>query len=157
MAEVSKVPHVMVPCPEEHVPEFTIAMMRLTMGMAGWDAGAVETFVGGLQGRPRELVLLLAGAAAEHERVPYREVARLLDMDPADVLDLVTEVNEGCRRASFPMPLMTDTHVAPSPSGEPQAVPVLTLVPIVARKILAAAAAAAPDGDDPATAGDPTT
>lgn len=131
--------HVMVPVPEQHLAEFRSGLMRLTLGMAGWDETSVGAFVAGLEaaGEPtRLLVKMVAEAAADHDRVPYTDAAKALDVELGDVLLLVTEINDRCRRAEVPLLLITDTSSTVRADGTPSAVPVLAIVAPVAKKLL---------------------
>lgn len=137
-------PHVMVPVPAEHVAEFNQTMLRITLGMAGWEAGSVADFVATLEPRARTLVDEVAAVSADHGRLSYRQAARALGTDVGDVLDLVTDLNERCRRASLPYLLITESQVDPTVEGS-RATPVLVIVRPVAMLILDAAATPADD------------
>ncbi len=128
-----------MPVPEEHVDEVRAGLMRLSLGMAGWDDDSLAALLGGLEELdPRAAVLVeeVARASADHDRVSYRDAARLLDAEVGDVLQLVTELNDWCRRNGVPALLITDTSSATAEGGAPVAIPVLVVVPPVARRLL---------------------
>lgn len=129
--------HVLVPCPEEYVTELTAGLMRLAMGASGWDDGSIASFVSGLDEPEKQLVQAVATAAVNEDRVRYRSVATLLGVDVGAILDLVTDVNDRCRRQGFPMPLITDTRLIPGDEGVQVPTPVLAIVRPVAERILA--------------------
>lgn len=129
-------PHVLVPVPEEHVAEVTLGLMRLVLGMSGWQDGALVEMVAGLDGPSRALVREVAAVSAEHDRLPYHDAARALGVDVGTVLELVTTINDSCRRDGVPLPLVTDTMVQTTGEGEERAVPVLVIAPAVAKAML---------------------
>lgn len=129
--------YVMVPVPEEHVAEFNLGVMRLTLGLTGWEDRQLVAFVAGLEPAGRALVREVATVSAEQDRLPYEDAARSLGIDVGAVLDLVTDINDRCRRAGLPLPLVTDTLVTTT-EREERAKPVLAIVPIVAKAIVSA-------------------
>lgn len=133
-------PHVMVPVPVEHLPEFTQTLLRISLGMAGWEAGSVTEFIASLEPRARTLVDEVAAVSADHGRLSFRQAAHALGTDVAEVLDLVTDLNERCRRASLPYLLITESQVDPGDETS-KATPVLVIVQPVALLVLEAAAA----------------
>lgn len=138
MAEV-----VMIPCPEEHVPELTLIIMRMSMGMGIWAGDAVPPFVASLAADGRRLVDEVARRAVGTERLPYSAAATILGVTVGEVLDLVTDVNDQCIRAGLTPLLITDT--ARQERGDTTiALPVLAMVRPVAERILSFGI---PDGD----------
>lgn len=131
--------HVMVPVPEEHLVEVQAGLMRLSLGMAGWDDESIVALLGGLPHLDPLVGVLLrevAVASADHGRVSYRDAARVLDVQVGDVLQFVTDLNDWCRRNGVPAVLITDT-LSVETEGDPASIPVLVTVPPVARKLLA--------------------
>lgn len=129
----------MVPVPEEHLAEFQAALISMAMGMAGWDEAAVLTFLDALPdlGESAQLVVrVTAEVAAEGRRATYASVARVLDVDAGDVLQLVTEINDCCERSNLPLLLLTAGTATVEPDGSPGATPVLVMAAAVATKIL---------------------
>ncbi|MEZ5178288.1 MAG: hypothetical protein R2746_08385 [Acidimicrobiales bacterium] len=129
----------MVPVPEEHLAEVQAGLMRLSLGMAGWDDDSIATVLDGLEELGPNAALLVrevARASADHDRVPYRDAAALLDVSVGDVLQLVTELNDWCRRHGVPALLITDTLSLEADGGDPASVPVLVTVAPVARRLL---------------------
>lgn len=130
--------HVMVPCPEEHVPELKAGLMRLAFGNAGWNDERIGHFADDLAPEERELVRLVAQRTADHDHLTYREAAAHLGIDVGDVLDIVTDINDRCREANRPLPLVTDTAAVQGPDGQARPSPVLVVMPAIAARLLAA-------------------
>jgi len=140
----------MVPVPEEHLAEFQAALISMAMGMAGWDEAAVGVFLDALPGlgEPSQLVVrVVAETSAEHQRVTYASVAKVLGVEVGDVLQLVTEINDRCRRSDLPLLLVTDSIATVGADGSPGATPVLTMAAAVATKVLNLWPAAATTAD----------
>lgn len=129
----------MVPVPEEHLSEVQSGLMRLSLGMAGWTAETIGVLLDGLRHldpRIAPLVREVAIASADHDRVSYRDAARTLDVEVGDVLQLVTDLNDWCRRSGVPALLITDTFTVVGDDGAPHPIPVLVTVVPVARKLV---------------------
>ncbi len=141
--------HVLVPCPAEHVEELRIGMVRLAMGMSGWTRSTAEAFLASLEGDDRLLVLAVAKAAAEYDRISYEAVARFLGTDVGSVLTRVTTINARCQAQGWPMPLMTDAIAVGGADGRIEASAVLTMVRPVALSLMGRSELTDPD-DRPA-------
>lgn len=127
--------YVMVPCPEEHFDEFNNGLLRLTMGSAGWDEVALASLMDSLEPLEQKLVRRVAQASTSHDRLPYREVAEFLGVDVGSLFELVTDINDRCRRASQPVILWTDTMVPSGVGEDTKASPVLVIPPRVAEAL----------------------
>jgi hypothetical protein len=140
--------HVMVPCPEEHIEELRVELLRLTLGLGGWSNETAEALLDSLEGDDERLVLAVARAAAEYDRLPYEAAAAHLNTDVGSVLQRMTQINVRCARAGWPMPLLTDTDFGdPQGPGEPRAV--LTMIRLVALKLLRRGDLGDPDDSGP--------
>lgn len=128
--------HVMVPVPEEHVPEFRQAMLRLTLGQLGWDAEQVGRVVPMLDDRSLAVLVQVARSSLENVALPYRHIAVEVGIDVGEVLDIVTEVNDVFRRASLPLPLITDTRSQQEADGSVSTTPTLAMVAAAAAMVL---------------------
>ena len=129
---------VMVPCPEEFLPDLQAGVMAMAMAGSGWQDHQIADFVADLDDRGRILVQAVATAAVQQDRVAYTSVAALLETDVGSALGLVTEINDWCDRERLPLPIITHTQRSTGSDGEAVAVPVLSLLPLVAKRVLAA-------------------
>jgi hypothetical protein len=133
------VQHVMVPVPEEHLAEFQGDLMRLALGMSGWDDAAVRTLLDSLADHGDQTLFLLrivAEAGADHRRVTYASAATAIEVTVGDVLQLVIEINDHCEREGLPHLVITTSAATAGADGAPGSTPVLMIVPPVARKVL---------------------
>ncbi len=126
---------VMIPCPEEHVAELRLILMRMSMGMGNWSADSAAPFVQDLTADQAALIRLVAQRSLELDRVPYRSAAQVLDIDTSDVLDMVTDINDRCVRVGLSALVITDT-AREKHDGVERAVPVLVIVKPVAQLLL---------------------
>lgn len=136
-------PHIEVPCPEEYLAEVTSGLMRIQLGMGGWNDDTVAAFLDQLDDDlERPLVEAVAKASMAYDRLPYRVAAQKLETDVGTILDLVVDINDRCRRTGWPLPLLTETLSEELADGAVRTAPVLVIVRPVAVMIEAAS-----DGD----------
>lgn len=128
---------VMVPCPEEHVDAVKGALMRLTLGSAGWDDETAAALVTTLEDHERSVVVAVAEASMADGHLSYRDASRRLGLEEGEILNLATALNDRCARASIPPLLFTDSQAVSGGDAEPTAVPVLIINRPVAAKLLA--------------------
>jgi hypothetical protein len=116
-------PYVMVPVPEEHVPEVMGMVMRLAARRAhdepprAWDQDAVTEFFTKANEPTRALLSFLAHPKRAGKEFIPPEIARAFELEASEVSGLLGPLNREFRRANR-MPLFESrVHVETSRSG----------------------------------------
>jgi hypothetical protein len=116
-------PYVMVPVPEEHVPEVMGLVLRLSTRRShdeppkSWDQEAVSEFFAKANEPTRGLLSFLAHPKrAGNEFIPP-EIARALELEASEVSGLLGPLNREFRRANRVPLFESRVHPEISPSG----------------------------------------
>lgn len=128
--------YVMVPCPEELLGEVRLGLLRFALGISEEQMADFADHVANLEGPARQLLVVVATPSVDDQRVSYRDVAQQLDLQVGEVLELVSEVNAAMERAQLPGPLITETQTRTDAEGGETAMPVLVMLPFLAKVVL---------------------
>ena len=144
-------PYVMVPVPEEHVPEIMAAVLRVSRRaeLEDWDAESVDTYFRGLDEPSKALLSVIARSVVAEKPMSQVNVADALELSQREVLGIMREANDEAGRQSRPPVLINHEKTETLPNGRTRTVSVISTSNELAIHIRAAEKAELAENGDP--------